>query len=165
MKKPWIMIVALLFVLPAIVVAQHGGQGRPKGGNSKPNSGSSSKDAPASRPEKQADLSAASITAKWKDAKTLEITAVVKNSTTTSFSGMRTATLKIQGKDGKTESVKEESLPLMSANSEHKIVFETTDAKYLDKDLKWTLEIQAGDGSPGNDKKTMSLTIPPKPKG
>jgi hypothetical protein len=166
MKKSWFMIVVLVLLMPAIVVAQGRG-GRPKGGNNGGkggNNGGSSKEAPASRPEKPADLSAVSITARWKDANTLEVTAVVKNGSTTAFSGIRTVTLKVQGKDGKSETLKDETLPMIEAGASHKLVFESTDAKYLDKDLKWTLEIAAGDPTASNDKKIVSLTIPPKPK-
>jgi hypothetical protein len=167
MKKFLILVLAVLVALPGILDAQGRGRGgrgggRPAGGNDR---GSPKDDgAPTSRPEKQADLSAVSITAKWKDSKTLEITATIKNVSTNEFAGIRTATLKVLGKDGKPETVKDETLPLIEAGKSATITFETTETKYFEKESKWTVEISGADPTAGNDKKTVAIRLPPQPK-
>ena len=169
MKKSLILVLAVLVALPGILDAQgrggRGGRGggRPAGGNDR---GGAGKDetTPTSRPEKPADLSAVSITAKWKDSKTLEITATIKNVSTNEFAGIRTATLKVLGKDGKPETVKDETLPLIEAGKSATITFETTDKKYFEKESKWTLEISGSDPTAGNDKKTVTIHLPAQPK-
>jgi hypothetical protein len=170
MKKPWFVVLVLLALIPALVDAQGGGRGRGgggkggggRGGN---DSGGKQDEGTTSKPHKPADLSALSITAKWKDAKTLEITATVKNVSTEPFMGTRTVTLKFAGKDGKVENVKEETLPGIAAGESHTFKVDLTDKKYFEKDLKWTLEIAAGDPNASNDKKIVSLNPGPPPKG
>jgi hypothetical protein len=169
MRKPWFVILVLLAVLPAVLDAQGRGGGKSgggKGGGGQRGNDNGGKDqGTTSRAEKPADLSAVSLTAKWKDAKTLEITATVKNVSTAIFMGTRTVTLKIAGKDGKVENVKEEPLPGIAAGETHVITISLTDKKYFDKDLKWTLEVSSGDPNAANDKKTVTLSPGPPPKG
>ena len=169
MRKPWFVILVLLAVLPAVLDAQGGGRGRGgggkgggKGGN---DSGGAKDDGTTSKPHKPADLAATALTAKWKDAKTLEISATVKNVSTEIFMGTRTLTVKIAGKDGKVENVKEEPLPGIAAGETHVIKIALTDKKYFDKDLKWTIEVSGGDPNAANDKKIVSLNPGPPPKG
>lgn len=164
MKKSSIVVFALLFVLSGVVPAQRGGhrQKQPSGPGNNP--------APAEKDQndkkKEADLAADSLKAKWKNAKTLEITATIKNMTNIAYSGARVVTIKFVGKDGKPETAKEESVTSMAANGSHTIKFETTDAKYFDKAGKWSLELSAGDPSAANDKKgPKTLEIPTQPKG
>jgi hypothetical protein len=170
MKKSLILVLAILVALPTVLDAQgrgrggRGGGGRPAGGRDGGSTGPKEDTVPTSRPEKPVDLSALSITAKWKDAKTLEITATVKNLSTNEFAGIRTATLKVVGKDGKPESVKDETLPLIEAGKTATITFETTEQKYFEKEMKWTLEISGSDPAIGNDKKTVTIRLPPQPK-
>ena len=169
MRKPWFVILVLLAVLPAVLDAQGGGgrgRGGGKGGGGRGGNDSGGKDdSPTSKPHKPADLAALSITAKWKDSKTLEITATVKNVSSEIFMGTRTMTLKFAGKDGKVETVKEEPLPGVAAGETHVITIALTDKKYFEKDLKWTLEVSSGDPNAGNDKKTVTLSPGPPPKG
>ena len=172
MKKPWLVLLVMLIVIPSLVIAQggrrggRGGGGGGRGGNGgKDNSGPAKEETTDSRPTKPADLTAVSITAKWKDAKTLVVTATVKNAGPGIFMGTRTASLKIAGKDGKLETAKEETLPGIAVGDTHTVTFETTDKKYFDKDLKWTLEVTPADATAGNDKKTTTISPGPQPKG
>jgi hypothetical protein len=171
MKKSSILMLALLFFVSAALSAQRpGGGSRPPGGHgsgsgSGSGTGTNSNNPSSNQKDKPADLAADSITAKWKDAKTLEITCTIKNMSNTAYSGSRTATLKFTGKDGKPETAKEESVPGITANGSHQFKVELTDKKYFDKDLKWTLEISAGDASASNDKKgPMTLSPGAQPK-
>jgi hypothetical protein len=170
MKKPWLVVLVMLIVIPSLVLAQRGrGGGRGGGGRGgnggKDNGGPAKEETTDSRPTKPADLTAVSITAKWKDAKTLVVTATLKNAGPGIFMGTRTAVLKITGKDGKPEVAKEETLPGIAVAETHTVTFETTDKKYFDKDLKWTLELTPADNAASNDKKTTTLSPGPQPKG
>jgi hypothetical protein len=112
-----------------------------------------------------ADLAAASLTAKWKDATTLEITGTIKNTTRTAFKGPRQVRILVIGGDGKLETAKEETIPTVAANGSHKITFNTTASKYFDIGLKWSLELAAGDASASNDKKGPMTLDPGTPPG
>ncbi len=175
MNKAWLIVVVLLAVLPAMLDAQGRGGGRGgRGGGARGGSGGSNRGAAPkdngtetdSKPtvEKPADLSALSITAKWKDAKTLEITATVKNVGPGEFKGSRTAYLTIKGKDGKPESVKSETIPELAVGETHVFKFEATDKKYFEKELRWTLEVTPSDATTANDKKTTTVSPGPQPK-
>ena len=173
MRKPWFVILVLLAVIPAVLDAQGGGRGRGGGaGKGGGNGGNNNKPAEGTttKADKPADLAAVSITAKWKDAKTIEITATVKNAGTSPYMGSRSAKLSVTGKDGKPEVVKEESLPGIAAGETHTIKIDLTDKKYVDKDvkwadLKWTLELTGTDPSAANDKKIVTLNPGAPPKG
>jgi hypothetical protein len=170
MRKPWFVVLVLLAFFPAFLVAQGGGgRGHGGGGAGGKGGGNTGGNKPAegttSKAEKPADLSALSITAKWKDAKTLEVTATVKNASTSIFMGTRAATLKFTGKDGKVETVKEETLPGIAAGESHTLKVELTDKKYFEKEGKWTLEIGGTDPNAANDKKTTTVSPGPQPKG
>jgi hypothetical protein len=170
MNKRWLTVLVMLVVIPSLIIAQgrgRGGRGGGRGGagGGGKDGGAPKEDTTESRPTKPADLSAVSITAKWKDSKTLVITASVKNAGPGIFMGTRQAVIKITSKDGKTTEVaKEETLPGLDVGETSTVTFETTDKKYFDKDLKWTLELTPSDATVANDKKTTTLSpgTPPK---
>jgi hypothetical protein len=157
MKTPLILMLVLSVVLSGTCAAQNV---RPK---MPPGNGTShgSKDGEGAKdPKKVPDLAADTITAKWKDAKTLEVTGVIKNMSPVGYAGGRTAKLTCTFKDGKTETLKEQAIPGMAANGSSNFTIELTDKKYFDKDVKWTLEISAGDATVANDKKGPIVLSP-----
>lgn len=167
MNKLVLVLIAFLIVIPADLYAQRGGRGgRGGGGGGGGGAGGSSKgDAPTSRPEKATgDLAASSISGTWKDAKTLVVTATIKNPNKTPYSGQRTVTLSVTFKDGRSESLSSETIIGIDGGETHTLTFEATDKKYFDKEAKWTIEISAGDTTSSNDKKTTKLTLSPQPK-
>jgi hypothetical protein len=162
MKKLSILMLTLSLVLSTTAPAQLVRPKMPPSGSS----GSSSKDKENGKPKKIADLAADSISAKWKDAKTLEVTGVIKNMTTVPYDGTRTVKIICTGKDGKPETLREQQVPAIDPSKTANFKIELTDKKYFDKDLKWTLEISAGDGTVANDKKGPIILSPgPQPKG
>jgi hypothetical protein len=163
MRSLSILMLALMVVLSTTAAAQIIRPKMPPSGGSG-SGGSSSKD--KDKPKKIADLAADTITAKWKDAKTLEITAVIKNTTPVAYDGSRTAKLICVGKDGKPETLKEQQIPAIEGSKTANFKIEVSDKKYFDKDMKWTLEISAGDATAANDKRGPVLLSPgPQPKG
>src|ERR1051325_6646691 len=104
--KILIAFIVAIALLPVAADAQRGGRGGGGGGgrgsgSGGGNNGGKNGGAPTSQPSEDnkdkdakkppADLSADSVTGKWKNANTLEFVGVVKNVSTNTFKGERTA--------------------------------------------------------------------------
>jgi hypothetical protein len=166
MKKLSIITLALLFVLATATSAQNRRRQRPPNGGGETPPPVEKNEQDDKKKKKEADLSVAAMKAKWKDAKTLEITVTIRNGTSTPFTGARVLTIKFTGKDGKTETAKEDSVTGIAGGESQTVKFETTDEKYFDKAAKWTAELSAGDPSAANDKKgPVTLEPGTRPKG
>jgi hypothetical protein len=165
-KNASILTFVVLFVLSATLAAQMVRPKQPAGGGGNSSGSGSGKDGNGTKDAKKiAELAADALVAKWKDAKTLEVTGTIKNMTPVAYAGARTAKLTCTGKDGKSETLKEQAIPAMGASGSSNFKIELTDKKYFDKDLKWTLEISPGDATASNDKKgPMTLDPGTQPK-